>query len=122
MKIENPTYENLVLFLGRHVSLTTSNGQIHSGCLVAIFSDSVLWVGLDSPSDWYNKSTIKANIHYFRSRSKFVGPKSIIAVWFEIPREVTDFMVHEPVKSCGPTSKWWALSVPLLIGTLFGVK
>ena len=101
MKIENPSYENLVPFLGRHVSLT-AGGDIHSGCLVVVLFTSRLWIGIDSSSSWYNRGPVASMFH--ADRYKFVGPKSISVVWFDNPN-FSHFTVHEPIKNFRPGFK-----------------
>ena len=115
MKIENPTYEKLVPFLGRHVSLT-ANDEVHSGCLVVVTVTHHLFVGVDSPSTtWSNRSDVRGNLD--ANLCKFVGSKSTSVLWFD-DSEFTDFIVHEPIKNFSPGNKWWRLGLPMLIGAL----
>ena len=117
MIIEDPTYEKLINFLGRHISYTNRYGEIITGCLVCVVDNDSLWIGIDAGGKlkgnldpvWNNLSSKKA---------KYIGPRSILALW---TNEFSELTVHEPVKNFTKkttSNKWWVFGTPILIGVL----
>ncbi len=114
MLIEEPTYDNLLPFLGRHVTVSnaTTSG---TGRLAAVFvnkSDEFMIV-IDDGKDHGGGSRLDRNFRH-ANKCKHVGPDDITLRW---ANHVKSVLIHEPVNPIKPKlNKMFWLIAPLLIG------
>ncbi len=118
MIIKKPTYEDMIPFLGRTVTIEdTRSGATKTGCLVSVvFSGSGVYAALYiDGKDTGNSGRIDFNMKH-KDKAKAVGPQDVIAFYCPNPVAIE---IHEPVKKMFSPSKWWLLAVPVVL-RLFG--
>ncbi len=110
MIIEEPTYDNMLPFLGRHVTADKYTGRLAA---VFINTNDDFMVLIDDGKRTGQGSTLNGNIHS-ANKYQHVGPDDIPCNWAHTPKNV---LIHEPVNPIKPkTNKMFWLIAPLLIG------
>lgn len=112
MIIKKPTYEDMIPFLGRTVTIDdTRSGTTKTGCLVTIVANSKVYAGLyiDGCYDLYaGKVSVSLTD---QDKAISIGPKNVIAFYCPNPTEIK---IHEPSKNFSSSNKW-LLAAPVVL-------